>query len=586
MIKNLSQCVRIIRSSLTVALVILLVIPSSATGLTRSEREGLFTPFYDPESSSCGGGNNEAVDGTGSILSSAEQIGVFEGPQIKPTAIILHWTAGEYDTPQQLINVLKSRVDAKYPNGRAVQLTIDKEGKVYQLSKTLETRPMQTVSDQGWNDVSIGIEIESGSFGNDMTAHENDLLNNEVQFKKVLLVVKELMTKYSIENKVDVSNKKGVFGHFDANAGNSDPGTNYMAKIRNELSSTSASASSISTGSSPVSCVCSAISGSNNAQIAFNYFTSKGLTVEQSAGIVGNFEVEAPGVDPMADQPNGPGRGIAQWSEGGRWDTLLKFASIRNVDPLSLQTQLDFVWFELTGDPTTEGLPGANRRGAYDALIKTTTIVEAVNVFVTLYEGAGIPHTDRRIREAEKAFNAYASSATSGGGGCIGVGGIDRFPLNTTKNAIEAGEGGARWCYKAISNCHHDYNAADIHVAIGTEVLAAKGGKVIRAVETLGSVGSRVVILGDDGQFTYYYTHMTYNSLLVAEGDTVTTGQVIGTVGDSRQAVGTAPHLHFDMLPQSQYKFRPNCSGSGCSGYPFVDVQPLLVQLYETQVGD
>ena len=58
-----------------------------------------------------------------------------------------------------------------------------------------------------------------------------------------------------------------------------------------------------------------------NEKPAFDYFRLKGLTDIQSAGIVGNLDAES-GLDPTIHQiGGGPGRGIAQWSAGARWDT-------------------------------------------------------------------------------------------------------------------------------------------------------------------------------------------------------------------------------------------------------------------------
>ena len=62
----------------------------------------------------------------------------------------------------------------------------------------------------------------------------------------------------------------------------------------------------------------SALTSFPNDQAAFDYFLGKGLTNYQAAGIVGNLDQES-GVDPTAVQSGGPGRGIAQWSVGGRW---------------------------------------------------------------------------------------------------------------------------------------------------------------------------------------------------------------------------------------------------------------------------
>src|SRR5436305_675959 len=89
-----------------------------------------------------------------------------------------------------------------------------------------------------------------------------------------------------------------------------------------------------------------------NDKTAYDYFAGKGLTNFQAAGIVGNLDQES-GVDPGAVQPGGPGRGIAQWSVGGRWDTdssdnATAYASQHGQSVWSLQLQLDFIWYELT----------------------------------------------------------------------------------------------------------------------------------------------------------------------------------------------------------------------------------------------
>ena len=58
-----------------------------------------------------------------------------------------------------------------------------------------------------------------------------------------------------------------------------------------------------------------------NDKPAYDFFAGKGLANFQAAAIVGNLDQES-GVNPMISQSGGgPGRGIAQWSKGGRWDT-------------------------------------------------------------------------------------------------------------------------------------------------------------------------------------------------------------------------------------------------------------------------
>src|SRR5277367_4611477 len=60
---------------------------------------------------------------------------------------------------------------------------------------------------------------------------------------------------------------------------------------------------------------------SSNEHTAFNYFVSKGLSKIQSAGVIGNLMQESNVIPTAVEYGGGPGRGIAQWSVGGRWDT-------------------------------------------------------------------------------------------------------------------------------------------------------------------------------------------------------------------------------------------------------------------------
>lgn len=99
-----------------------------------------------------------------------------------------------------------------------------------------------------------------------------------------------------------------------------------------------------------------ALVGDVNAQKAFLYFISKGLTPEQSAGIVGNLTIES-GVDPTKQQDksndpftkNGVGFGLAQWTFTARQQPLNDLAKAQGKPVIDLGVQLDFVWQELTG---------------------------------------------------------------------------------------------------------------------------------------------------------------------------------------------------------------------------------------------
>lgn len=139
-----------------------------------------------------------------------------------------------------------------------------------------------------------------------------------------------------------------------------------------------------------------------NEKTMFDFLVGKGLTKRQAAGVVGNLDVES-GMDPTISQiGGGPGRGIAQWSVGGRWDTyagdnLVDFANQRDLGRWSMNAQKRFVWFELSN---------FSYYGLAD-LKNTTTIEGATRVFMNKYEGCGDCHVDRRVQYAKDAFDRY-----------------------------------------------------------------------------------------------------------------------------------------------------------------------------------
>ena len=151
-----------------------------------------------------------------------------------------------------------------------------------------------------------------------------------------------------------------------------------------------------------------------NEQPAFDFFRGKGLSGEQSAGIVGNLDVES-GLDPAIVQKGGPGRGIAQWSAGARWDTtpgdnVKAYATQQGKSATSLQLQLDFIWFELTTFP---GYGLAKLKAA-------TTISAAVSAFATSFEGCGACSTSMRIAYGQSVFDRFDGAAPVDAGSSSG----------------------------------------------------------------------------------------------------------------------------------------------------------------------
>ena len=140
---------------------------------------------------------------------------------------------------------------------------------------------------------------------------------------------------------------------------------------------------------------------SSNGRTAFNYFVGKGLTETEAAAIVGNLQQES-SINPASVQPDGPGRGIAQWSVGERWngsgsDSLRVFAEDRGLSTSSLSTQLEFIWYELENYPMY-GL--AKLRAA-------KSLTSATLVFQTDFEVCGACAQGQRLAYAESALKNY-----------------------------------------------------------------------------------------------------------------------------------------------------------------------------------
>lgn len=150
----------------------------------------------------------------------------------------------------------------------------------------------------------------------------------------------------------------------------------------------------------------------SNEKTAFQFFVSKGLTRSQAAGIVGNLIQESNVLPKAAQYGGGPGRGIAQWSIGGRWnsdhhDNVVWFAGTRGESPWALDTQLEFIWYELK----SFSYYGLGKLRAAD------TVSEATVAFQDDFEGCGQCAQSTRIKYAQEVFAAYGGGGGGGGGG-------------------------------------------------------------------------------------------------------------------------------------------------------------------------
>lgn len=89
------------------------------------------------------------------------------------------------------------------------------------------------------------------------------------------------------------------------------------------------------------------------------------------------------------------------------------------------------------------------------------------------------------------------------------------------------------------------HEGQDIFAPQGTPVLSATEGYVANIGQnTLG--GQTVSVIGAGGR-VYYYAHLDAYAPQLTEGDFVTTQTVLGYVGNTGNAAGTPPHLHFGV---------------------------------------
>lgn len=86
---------------------------------------------------------------------------------------------------------------------------------------------------------------------------------------------------------------------------------------------------------------------------------------------------------------------------------------------------------------------------------------------------------------------------------------------------------------------------SDIFAPVGTKIVSISAGTVVAASND-GLGGNNVMIHEDATGLDYYYAHMR-DLPLVKAGQRVVSGQPLGYVGTTGNAVGTAPHLHLGI---------------------------------------
>jgi hypothetical protein len=311
--------------------------------------------------------------------------------------------------------------------------------------------------------------------------------------------------------------------------------------------------------------------GDTNAERAFKYLITKGLTANQAAGIVGNLMQESGGnafnIDPEIE--NGIGAfGIVQWL-GGRKTGLLSYAQRQGKPATDLGIQLDYMWIELTG---------LYKSSTLDPIRASSDLVTPTKIFLMKYE---IPcvgekgcadYLATRLSNAQKAHAAFASlapgevTATEGtdptcAGGNEAAGTVDAsgyaFPVILAKSLVS---NGFSWpCRTGSPYCHHDGTPAfDLskkpdNKTAGVPIVAIYPGKIIKIGLNYKGTGCQSIQYKADDGHNYWYGHIRTDSKTPGLNSPVTAGTYLGRVGERIcTGNGSYPHLHIDMARKGE----------------------------------
>ena len=139
--------------------------------------------------------------------------------------------------------------------------------------------------------------------------------------------------------------------------------------------------------------------------------------------------------------------------------------------------------------------------------------------------------------------------------------------------------GASRSDWNANSFWYEPWGTSGVHK--GIDIFATKGRPVRSSTAGLvvysGNIemgGNILVVLGPKWRF-HYYAHL--ESAIVGGGDLVSPGESIGTVGDTGNAAGKQPHLHYVIFSMLPYPWHFATESQGWKKMFYLDPTPKIL---------
>ncbi|MGW3956137.1 M23 family metallopeptidase [Streptomyces sp. NPDC004752] len=172
------------------------------------------------------------------------------------------------------------------------------------------------------------------------------------------------------------------------------------------------------------------------------------------------------------------------------------------------------------------------------SLLRNRTAVLAAGLGVSAVLGGGVADA-ATVQTPATAVTARTVAAQAPAGAAAWVDPVKKYALTASFN-----QAGGMWKAK--------HSGQDFAVPIGTEVVAAHGGTVVKAGGNGAgdgpAYGNAIVIKHGNGTYSQY-AHLS--RVDVRAGQVVATGQPIARSGNTGNTTG--PHLHFEIRTTPNY---------------------------------